>query len=275
MGSLLASNAMAVVTDSKATDAMLPLPAATSGQLPPLDLQIHPETAMALAAAPSPTMAPVAVALQSASAQVKRIARWVIDSRDNGGLPFLLVDKVNAEVFAFNPAGQLQGAAPALLGMARGDRLIAPNNVPMAAMPPQVRITPAGRFVSRLALDSYGKELLVLDYDASISLHAVIKGTPAEHRAERLSSATSQDNRISFGCINVPAAFYSKVVSPAFTHTKGIVYVLPETSLASDLFGPHPVTANAVSGTAVPAPQIGAQGVNARATQSLPVPVTN
>ena len=37
-------------------------------------------------------------------------------------------------------------------------------------MPPQVRITPAGRFVSRLARDSHGKELLVLDYDASISL---------------------------------------------------------------------------------------------------------
>ncbi|MEO5596562.1 MAG: L,D-transpeptidase [Lysobacteraceae bacterium] len=181
--------------------------------------------------------APADLRLLSASAELQRVARWVIDSGDSGGMPYLLIDKVNATVYAFNRAGQLQGSAPALLGMGRGDRLIAPNNATMSQMTPQVRITPAGRFVSRLAVDSHGKELLVLDYAASISLHAVVKGTPAEHRAERLKSPTAQDNRISFGCINVPAAFYSDIVSPAFTNTRGIVYVLPETSPASAMFG--------------------------------------
>jgi hypothetical protein len=117
----------------------------------------------------------------------------------------------------------------------------------MEQMPPQVRITPAGRFVSRLGIDSHGKELLVLDYDASISLHAVLKGTPEERRAERLNSATSRDNRISYGCINVPAAFYATIVSPAFTHTKGIVYVLPETGPADELFGFQPANAGAAA----------------------------
>jgi hypothetical protein len=140
-------------------------------------------------------------------------------------------------VLAFNGAGQLQGEAPALLGMARGDRLLAPNEATMAEMRPEQRITPAGRFVSRLAHDSEGKELLVLDYQAAISLHPVIKGTPAERRAERLKSPTSQDNRISYGCINVPAEFYKTVVSPAFSHTSGIVYVLPDTAPASAFFG--------------------------------------
>ena len=192
------------------------------------------------------------------------MARWVVDSGDNAGLPYLLIDKVNARVFAFNPAGQLQGAAAALLGMGRGDRLLVPNDTKMAAMPPQVRITPAGRFVSRLAIDSHGKELLVLDYAASISLHAVVKGTPAEHRAERLASATAQDNRISFGCINVPAAFYATIVSPAFTNTKGIVYVLPETGTASELFGFRPVDA-----AAVPGGQQSSTESNARAVQAV------
>ena len=145
-----------------------------------------------------------------------------------------------------------------------GDRLLAPNDAKMAAMPPQARITPAGRFVSRLAIDSHGKELLVLDYDAAISLHPVVKGTPAEHRAERLKSATSQDNRISFGCINVPPEFYATFVSPAFSHTKGVVYVLPETRPASELFGLHPV------GAAVSGAQPSSTALNAPAAQTVP-----
>ena len=210
---------------SNTVDALHPFGTSTSTAIDPL----HPFAA--------DQTAPMGSALPSASAEVQRVARWVIDSRDNAGLPYLLVDKVNAQVFAFTPAGQLRGSAPALLGMTRGDHLLAPNSAQLAAMPPQVRITPAGRFVSRLAIDSHGKELLVLDYEAAISLHAVVKGTPAEHRAERLKSATSQDNRISFGCINVPTEFYATIVSPAFTHTKGIVYVLPESGPASALFG--------------------------------------
>jgi hypothetical protein len=138
----------------------------------------------------------------------------------------------------------------------------------MEQMPPQVRITPAGRFVSKLAIDSHGKELLVLDYDASISLHAVIKGTPKERRAERLNSATADDNRISFGCINVPEAFYSTVVSPTFTGTKGIVYVLPETGPASALFvGMDP------AGAPMSGALQGPSALDARAGRTVPAAV--
>jgi len=175
--------------------------------------------------------------LRSASAEVNRVARWVADSHDNAGMPYLLVDKANATVFAFNSTGQLQATAPALLGMSHGDHLLVKNGTPMSAMPPPLRITPAGRFVAQLAVDSHDEELLVLDYDAAISMHPVIKGTPVEHRAERLASVTSQDNRISYGCINVPPGFYANYVSTAFAHTKGIVYVLPETTTAGQLFG--------------------------------------
>ena len=40
---------------------------------------------------------------------------------------------------------------------------------------------------------------------------------------------TPQDNRISYGCINVPVAFYETVVAPTFRNSNGIVYILPET----------------------------------------------
>ena len=189
--------------------------------------------------------APVAVqqppdVLEAASAEVKRVARWVVFSGDNRGLPFLLVDKVNAQALVFSPAGRLEGSAPVLLGMARGDRLLAPNSATMAVMKPEQRITPAGRFESRLAKDYEGAELLVLDYEAAISLHPVLTKKPEERRLERLQTATAEDNRISFGCINVPAEFYAKVVSPTFARTRGIVYVLPESESASEIFGLDP-----------------------------------
>ncbi|MGH8106075.1 MAG: hypothetical protein ACREO2_07140, partial [Arenimonas sp.] len=56
-----------------------------------------------------------------ASAEIRQLKQWVSDSGDNGRLPFILVDKVNARVYVFNSSGQLQGMAPALLGLARGD----------------------------------------------------------------------------------------------------------------------------------------------------------
>jgi hypothetical protein len=52
---------------------------------------------------------------------------------------------------------------------------------------------------------------------------------PKEARLRRLATPTAADNRISYGCINVPAAFYDGVIKPAFTRARGIVYLLPET----------------------------------------------
>jgi hypothetical protein len=247
-------------------------PAAAQPLLPSAPVLVAPLAPASLPApalsAPSVSSAPAAtlpvvqgdVPLPlTASAEVQRVTRWIKDSGDNGGMPYLVIDKANARVYSFSRAGQLQGDAPVLLGMAKGDRLLAPNSATMSVMRPDQRITPAGRFLSRLAIDSHGKELLVLDYDASISLHPVVKGKPEEHRAERLASPTSDDNRISFGCINAPIPFYANVVSPSFKGTRGIVYVLPETRAAAQLFGFQPFDAPAPSGgasTALAAPTV-------------------
>ncbi|MEO7252138.1 MAG: hypothetical protein ABIW30_05965 [Arenimonas sp.] len=178
--------------------------------------------------------------LRAASPEVQSVAQWVRTAHDNAGLPFLVIDKVNAQAYAFNPVAQLEATAPILLGMARGDVLLVPNDAPMSAMPPQKRITPAGRYLSWIVTDSHGKQVLSIDYNAAISLHIVVKGTPAQHRAERLASITSDDNRVSFGCINVPPGFFTTIVGPDFSKEKGIVYVLPETSSAAQLFGFQP-----------------------------------
>ncbi len=179
---------------------------------------------------------------ESASSEVKLVASWAVDSADNRGLPYLIVDKVNAKVFVFDARGRLRGAEAALLGMVPGDRTSKGlGDQKLSAMRPEDRTTPAGRFVASLAPDLQGQSILWIDYASALALHRVVKGKPSERRAERLQSETADDNRISYGCINVPVKFFDSVVDPAFTNTNGIVYILPEKATARELFGSYDV----------------------------------
>lgn len=179
---------------------------------------------------------------QQVSKEVSGLAGWIVHSADNQGMPFLIIDKVNAQVLVFETDGRLKGAASALLGLARGD-----DSTPgigerkLSTIQAHERTTPAGRFVASLDRNLHGIEILWIDYATSLSLHRVVKGTSSEQRAQRLNSATSADNRISFGCINVPVSFFDRMVSPVFTGTNGIVYILPESRTAREVFGSYDV----------------------------------
>jgi hypothetical protein len=179
---------------------------------------------------------------ERASRDAQQIADWIVDSADNLGLPFVIVDKVDAKLFVFDAGGRIQGAAPALIGAARGDDTVPGiGDREYADMPFETRTTPAGRFVAALGQDSHGVDILWVDYEAAVAIHRVITTKPEERRLERLATPTPLDNRISYGCINVPARFYENVVSPAFSGTDGIVYVLPETRPAREVFGSYDV----------------------------------
>lgn len=179
---------------------------------------------------------------EPASLAAQQLVDWVLDSGDNRAMPFLVVDKTQAKVFVFYSDGRLRGAAPALLGLAIGD-----DSVPgigerkLSSIRPEERTTPAGRFVAALDRNLHGEEILWVDYDSAISLHRVVTSNPKERRAQRLRSPAVLDKRISYGCINVPVQFYEKIVSPTLTGTNGIVYVLPETRSAHDVFGSYDV----------------------------------
>ena len=199
----------------------------------------------ALAAAHPPGRA--AFERESASRDVRYVADWIVDSGDNRAddsarLPFVILDKKEAKIFVFHADGQLRGAAPALLGLGRGDTALPGIGArELSNIPPKDRVTPAGRFVAEIGTDSHGEDVLWVDYEGAVAIHRVITTNPKEHRLQRLATPTSRDNRISWGCINIPVKFYEKVVQPAFTGTKGIVYVLPETEPASKVFASYDV----------------------------------
>ena len=227
------------------------LPVAAAQNSPPLSSPNSSESPQGNATnsmVPLPQDAPTKTATGANFGQVipspgsQKLADWVVHSSDNGKLPFIIIDKAGAQVYVFDAEGQLRGASAALLGLAVGD-----DTVPgigqrkLSSIRPAERTTPAGRFVAALDRDIHGEEVLWVDYEAAVSLHRVPRGQPKERRLERLASPSPLDNRISYGCINVPVKFYENVVSPSFTGTNGIVYILPETRSAREVFGSYDV----------------------------------
>lgn len=176
----------------------------------------------------------------------RHIADWALDSGNHEGLPFLVVDKVNAKVYAFGADGRLRGTSAALLGSARGD-----DSVPgigdrkIADIRPDERTTPAGRFAAELGENAAGEDILWVDYDSAVSMHRMRATKASERRAQRLATATAKDNRISYGCINVPAAFFDGVVKALFSERNGIVYVLPEMRPVREVFNSYEVVRSA------------------------------
>lgn len=182
---------------------------------------------------------------ESPSADARRLADWVVLSGDNQRQFFVLVDKKNTRVFVFNADGTLRGATPVLIGAATGDDSIEGiGSRPIALVEPHERTTPAGRFEGERGRNASGEDVVWVDYDAAVSMHRVRANEPAERRLERLASPQTDDNRISYGCINVPVDFYEATLKPAFASSKGVVYVLPEIKALDEVFTALPRSPN-------------------------------
>ena len=173
-------------------------------------------------------------AKEQASRDARQLADWIVDSADNQNRHFAIIDKKNARLFVFEANGALRGASNVLLGAARGDHTVAGvGDKKLSAVNVKERTTPAGRFVASVGKNGRGEDVVWVDYDGAVSMHRVIK---TKDRLKRIATETAKDKRVSYGCINVPAAFYDSVLSPAFTAAEGIVYVLPEIRPVREVF---------------------------------------
>ena len=125
---------------------------------------------------------------------------------------------------------------PVLVGEATG--AVAPADIgtrPLSKVKLHEKVTNAGRFVTEAGSNHKGEDIVWLDYNAALSMHRV-RNVPGESRTKRLQTPTVADNRISFGCVNIPASFYDRYIDPLFSRSKGVVYVLPETKPIASLF---------------------------------------
>jgi hypothetical protein len=173
---------------------------------------------------------------------VRHVANWTVYARDHQDKSFIILDKKDARVYVFDPAGRLQAASPVLLGSAIGDDTVpGVGDKPIAQVLPEERTTPAGRFVAEIGMNMRGEDVVWVDYDAAVSMHRVLTSNPAEQRLERLASPTVEDNRVSYGCINLPREFYETVLSPTVRNGGAIIYVLPETRTPKQVFNSYDV----------------------------------
>lgn len=176
------------------------------------------------------------------SPDARHVADWIADSRDADGLAFIIIDKVFAKMYVFDGNARLRDSTPVLLGAAQGDESV-PNigTRPIAEIKVEERTTPAGRFVAERGHNNRGEDVVWVDYDAAVSMHRVRSANPEERRLERLATVAVDDNRISYGCINVPVVFYEAYIRPLFAARRAMVYVLPEVTSVRQVFASYDV----------------------------------
>ena len=207
--------------------------------LPPVGLATLPvaQTVYALSAQQPELVAGADFAGNAASADARTVANWIVRAKDNQHLPFVILDKHEARVFAFSAQGRLVDTSPVLLGAAAGDdSVVGIGTRPIPLVRPEERTTPAGRFVSAPGKNALGEEVVWVDYGAAVSMHRVRSVDPKERRLARLASPDPAERRISYGCINVPVVFFESVIWPMLGSGHGVVYVLPDTRELRQVF---------------------------------------
>lgn len=176
--------------------------------------------------------------LTKVSDDARYVANWVARSSDNRGVDFVIVDKKSAAVYVFDSNARLRAWSPVLLGTAPGDDTVPGiGSRPLAEVKYEERTTPAGRFLGQRGYNAHGEDVVWVDYGAAVSMHRVLTNNPDERRLERLATPEIDDNRISYGCINVPAEFFETQIAPIFVQRRGMVYVLPEVKPVREVFG--------------------------------------
>lgn len=193
--------------------------------------------ATAVAIFTSPVLPASASPAVSVPPRIAQFAAWAVGQDGVARGPWAVLDKKNATLYLFDATGSLKAASPVLLGSAVGD-----DSVPgigerkISEIRPFERTTPAGTFKTEPGLNTHDEDIVWVDYEAAVSMHRV-RALKGERRLEKLATATPKDNRISYGCINVPARFYDRWIAPGFGRHSGTLYVLPETRTSKQQFG--------------------------------------
>lgn len=226
-------------------------PQASAPAQPAPQAQPAPEAAAPDQQATAPETAPQVPGLRLAdfageepSPDALLVANWAVHTRDHKGHAMVVIDKKDARVYVFNPQGKLVESAPALLGSARGDKTFpGVGDKPLSAIKAYEKTTPAGRYVAEVGRNADNEDVVWVDYDAAVSMHRIRPTNIKERRLERLASLTVDDNRISYGCVNLPVSFYEGVLSPTVNKHGAVIYVLPEVKSPQEVFGAYDVLA--------------------------------
>lgn len=156
-----------------------------------------------------------------ASDQVRGFIRWVMDTGDHGGLPFVVVDKTHARLYAFGPLGQLRGSAPVVAEAAD-------------AHEPMLLPAPAGRFINLGASPAEPRSMAWAHDDVVLVLRPSPVAGPRGQRSVRLASTEPGERRASEAELQVAGGFFREYIDP-LGEVASVAYVLPDASPAQAL----------------------------------------
>ena len=193
---------------------------------------------VAVAAPPASAQGALDFAKVRSSSDMRRVVDWVKRNADHQGKPFAVVDKRMARIYVFDAEGRLAGHTPVLLGSTPGDHTVpgVGERAQTGSVGLDERTTPSGRFEAVPGRNIDGEHVVWADYASAFAIHRVRPGKAWKMRELRLATASPDDNRVSYGCVVVPVAFYEQVIQSVLGTSRSVVYVMPETRPVQTLF---------------------------------------
>ena len=144
----------------------------------------------------------------------------------------IIADKSDGNIYLWKNESKTLFKAPALFGKTYSDFF---SQAEYDSGKVTGFITPAGTFAATKMYSTYmSNYILAFVYGKKyvLAIHPVVIGKTDQRRLERLNSPEGGDNRITNGCINVPAEFFYTVLYTLPDKTK--LVVLPEKDLLID-----------------------------------------
>ena len=191
---------------------------------------------------------------EAAKAQMSPLAQSVYEAMApvamKSGKWFMVADKPNGMLHIFKEDGSHALSDPTLYGKDKGDVLAT-----VSSLEGGPKITPAGKFtlMSRSSEYAGGQELILVESKDStgyIAVHAADTSTPSEKRLQRLETPTTEDNRISYGCINTKHDTFINKIKPNLSQLDGgMIFVLPDAQeQTAEMFAPEALTVERTEG---------------------------
>lgn len=160
---------------------------------------------------------------------VREIHSYAIENIEDS---YIIVDKPSATLYVFNEENELVETMPVLLGKTKGEE---PNTANANDKKALGSTTPAGKYKLGKVAENYSKKdsieyqgrLLQVLGDGPISIHMTYPKEFKE-RTKALNSKTVNDNRMSWGCMNISPENFDKYIKPYFNKGNQTIFITPD-----------------------------------------------
>lgn len=145
---------------------------------------------------------------------------------------YIVVDKPSATLYVFNEKNEVIGTMPVLLGKTKGEEK---NTVNVNDKKAIGSTTPAGKYLmgnigespAKKDIETYQGRIVRILGAGPVALHMTYPKEFKE-RTNALETETTEDNRKSWGCINISPENFDKYIKPYFNKGNQFIFITPD-----------------------------------------------